>query len=113
MPNTKGSIFSIYSTLSTTSCSIFCRGHPVLYFSEEYNVLTSRLVKEHHVLHSFSPSLATSINSNYYKPFKALHGFAHAVLEYIALGKCYASCCMSFYTLLLCYMFHTALAPVL
>ena len=63
-PNIKGTnIFSIYtcSTLGTTSGSIFSRN----------NTLMSSLVKEHQAIHSSSPTLATSINSNYYKPFKA------------------------------------------
>ena len=70
-PNIKGtdtSIFSIYSTLGTTSGSIFSR----LFTALENNTLTSGLVKEHEVLCSSSPSLAASINSNYYKPFNAL-----------------------------------------
>ena len=42
----------------------------MLFTTLENDALTSGLVKEHQVLHS-SPSLATSINSNYYKPDKA------------------------------------------
>ena len=51
--------------------------HPVLYFPDVvYNTRKQRAYlrfsEEHQVLHSSSPLLATSINSNYYKPFKAL-----------------------------------------
>ena len=50
--------------------------HLVLYFpdvvhSTRKQCTCLRFSEKHQVLHSSSPSLATSINSNYYKPFKA------------------------------------------
>ena len=79
-PNSKGtngSIFSIYSTLLSHAVLYFpyiAHFYHILFYifqmlfiALENNVLTSGLVKEHQVLHSSPPS----INSNYYKPFKA------------------------------------------
>ena len=44
----------------------------MLFTTLENNALASGLVKEHQVIHSSSPSLPTSTNSNYYKRDKAL-----------------------------------------
>ena len=70
-PNIKGtdiSMFSYTGTLFTTLIRFYI--FRMLFTTLENNLLTSGLVKEHKVLHSSSPSLATSINSNYYKQFK-------------------------------------------
>ena len=59
MPNIKGTDSSIFSTYSTLVLA--------LYFPDvvENNMFTLGLVKEHQVLHSSSPLLATSINSKF------------------------------------------------
>ena len=71
-PNIKGTDSSVFFIYRHTFYHIRFYIFQMLFTTLENNALTSGLVKEHKVLHSSSPSLATSINSNYYKPFKAL-----------------------------------------